>query len=103
MSISSKSISIFLFCVLWAFGPGAAGAQPPARALEDAGGDALGRLCFQCHRASMWSDLRLDRRGWESVLYRMVGRGALWSEEDIKAMAAYLAASAGPQAGKPAK
>jgi hypothetical protein len=37
-------------------------------------------------------DHRQDRRGWESVLYRMVGRGALWTEDEIKAMADYLGA-----------
>jgi mono/diheme cytochrome c family protein len=54
----------------------------------------LGR-CFQCHGPGMWMDHRQDRRGWEGVLYRMVGRGALWSEEEIKAMADYLAANYG--------
>jgi len=35
-------------------------------------------------------DQRQDRRAWESAIFRMVGRGALWSEEEIKAMADYL-------------
>jgi hypothetical protein len=39
----------------------------------------------------MWKDQRQDRRGWEGTLYRMVGRGALWSEDEINAMASYLA------------
>jgi hypothetical protein len=46
--------------------------------------------CFQCHGPGMWLDHRQDRRGWEGVLYRMVGRGALWTEEEIKQMADYL-------------
>jgi hypothetical protein len=46
----------------------------------------------------MWSSLRQDRRGWESTLYRMVGRGALWTEEEIRAMATFLAESRGPKA-----
>jgi hypothetical protein len=41
----------------------------------------------------MWQDHRQDRRGWESVLYRMVGRGALWTEDEIATMAGYLAAA----------
>ena len=57
--------------------------------------------CFQCHNASMWSDHRQDRRGWEGVLYRMVGRGALWTEDDIRRMANYLSENFGP-ASKPA-
>jgi mono/diheme cytochrome c family protein len=51
--------------------------------------------CFQCHTPGMWSDLRQDRRAWEATLYRMVGRGALWSEDEIKTMAGYLGATYG--------
>jgi hypothetical protein len=54
------------------------------------GRDVTLRLCFQCHSDAMWRDHRQDRRGWESVLYRMVGRGALWTEEEVNAMANYL-------------
>jgi mono/diheme cytochrome c family protein len=46
--------------------------------------------CFQCHGPGMWLDHRQDRRGWESVLYRMIGRGALWTEDEINQMADYL-------------
>jgi len=53
--------------------------------------------CFQCHSAAMWADLRHDRRGWEGVLYRMVGRGALWTEDEIRGMAEYLATAFGPE------
>jgi hypothetical protein len=56
--------------------------------------------CFQCHGQSMWKGLRQERRGWEAVLYRMVGRGALWTEEEIDAMAGYLASAFGPGATK---
>jgi cytochrome c5 len=64
------------------------------------GKDLLARKCFQCHREGMWKDLRQDRRAWEGVLYRMVGRGALWTEEEINTMAEYLARAFGPVAGK---
>ena len=63
------------------------------------GKDALVAKCFQCHGPSMWMAQRQDRRAWESTLYRMVGRGALWTEDEIKAMADYL----GPVYGKDAK
>jgi hypothetical protein len=56
------------------------------------GKEMLLEKCFQCHGPGMWMDHRQDRRGWEGVLYRMVGRGALWSEEEIKTMADYLTA-----------
>ena len=45
----------------------------------------------------MWSSLRQDRKAWESVLYRMVGRGALWTEAEINAMADFLAQTRGPE------
>ena len=43
----------------------------------------------------MWMAQRQDRRAWESTLYRMVGRGALWTEDDIRSMAAYLGTAYG--------
>lgn len=54
------------------------------------GKDVLLAKCFQCHGPNMWIYHRQDRRAWESTLYRMVGRGALWSEEEVRAMADYL-------------
>jgi hypothetical protein len=65
--------------------------KPAAPGFPDAPGkNVLVSKCFQCHTPSMWMDHRQDRRGWESTLYRMVGRGALWTEDEIKAMADYL-------------
>jgi len=70
--------------------------KPQAVGFPDAPGkETLLGKCFQCHGPGMWMDHRQDRRGWEGVLYRMVGRGALWSEDEIKAMADYLAAAYG--------
>jgi cytochrome c5 len=54
------------------------------------GKDVLVTKCFQCHSPNMWTDQRQDARAWESTLYRMVGRGALWTQDDIKQMADYL-------------
>jgi hypothetical protein len=54
------------------------------------GKDVLVNKCFQCHSPNMWMDQRQDRRAWESTLYRMVGRGALWTQDEIKQMADYL-------------
>ena len=70
--------------------------KPQAVGFPDGPGkETLLGKCFQCHGPGMWMDHRQDRRGWEGVLYRMVGRGALWSEDEIKAMADYLAANYG--------
>ena len=57
--------------------------------------------CFQCHTDAMFRDQRQDRRAWEATVYRMVGRGALWTPEEIKLMADYLGAEYG-MAAKPA-
>jgi hypothetical protein len=57
--------------------------------------------CFQCHTDAMFRDQRQDRRSWEATVYRMVGRGALWTPEEIKVMADYLGAEYGT-AAKPA-
>ena len=54
------------------------------------GKEVLLEKCFQCHTPGMWMDQRQERRAWESTLYRMIGRGALWTEDEIKAMADYL-------------
>jgi hypothetical protein len=71
-----------------------AGAAHPGRAV-------LMTKCFQCHTDSMWRDQRQDRRAWEATLYRMVGRGALWSKDEIGQMADYLGSDFA--AGKPAQ
>jgi hypothetical protein len=71
----------------------AAGAQPAA---EHQGLTIVKAKCFQCHTDSMWRDQRLDSRGWEATLYRMVGRGGLWTTEEIKLMAEYLGTDFGP-------
>ena len=73
-------------------GPGPAAPAPAA-----SGKEILTRKCFQCHQASMWTSVRGDHREWLGVLYRMVGRGALWTEEEINAMATFLAETRAPQ------
>jgi mono/diheme cytochrome c family protein len=71
----------------------------PAPGFPDAPGrDVLLARCFQCHGPNMWTRQRQDRRAWESTLYRMVGRGALWTEDEIRAMADYLGAAYGRDA-----
>jgi cytochrome c5 len=67
--------------------------RKPAAAVgfpDGPGKDVLVTKCFQCHSPNMWTDQRQDARAWESTLYRMVGRGALWTQDDIKQMADYL-------------
>jgi hypothetical protein len=54
--------------------------------------------CFQCHTDAMYRDLRQDRRAWEGTVYRMIGRGALWTPEEVRLMADYLGHEYGPAA-----
>lgn len=93
---------VFLFGILLAFITGGEGAQQTEGPgfPEAPGKDLLMSKCFQCHNEGMWKDLKQDRRGWEGVLYRMVGRGALWTEDEINSMAAYLTTAFGPQTSK---
>ncbi len=53
--------------------------------------------CFQCHTDAMFRDQRQDRRGWEAAIYRMIGRGGLWTPEEINLMADYLGSDFGPK------
>jgi mono/diheme cytochrome c family protein len=75
----------------------------PAAAQESAGASNPGRdlvasKCFQCHTDTMFRDGRQDRRAWEATIYRMVGRGGLWTADEIKTMADYLGEALGPNA-----
>jgi hypothetical protein len=104
MSSPRKVLIIFLFGILLVSVPCVAQDQQSQAGLPNLPGrDVLMGRCLQCHGTGMWKDHRQDRKGWESVLYRMVGRGALWTQEEINIMAGYLTAAYGPQAGKPAK
>jgi hypothetical protein len=67
-----------------------------AKAQTPTGAELLATKCAQCHTQAMWQDQRQDTRAWEANLYRMVGRGALWTTDEIKLMAAYLGENFGP-------
>jgi mono/diheme cytochrome c family protein len=58
------------------------------------------KKCAQCHTDSIWRDHRQDERAWEATLYRMMGRGAIWTKEEIKSMALFLGSDFGPQSTK---
>ena len=95
-------ILVLLLALPLAIVAGAARAQQakPAGFPDAPGRDVLLGRCFQCHSDAMWRDHRQDRRGWEGALYRMVGRGALWTEQEIGIMAGYLATVYGASSGK---
>jgi hypothetical protein len=94
--LSSVIVASLLFSLA-----AARGAEQASGGFVDAPGkELLMGKCFQCHSEKMWKDLKQDRRKWEGVLYRMVGRGALWTEDEINTMAAYLATGFGAQSDK---
>ena len=84
-----------VFATCWASG---ARAQDAA---ASPGRDMVLSKCFQCHADSMFRDQRQERGAWEAAIYRMIGRGALFTPEEIKLMADYLGTDFGPNA-KPA-
>jgi len=95
--------SLIAATLLFSLSTGQGAEQESSGFVDAPGKELLMSKCFQCHGEKMWKDLKQDRRRWEGVLYRMVGRGALWTEEEINTMAVYLATAFGPQSGKAAK
>ncbi|MBX9777699.1 MAG: hypothetical protein K2Y71_25245 [Xanthobacteraceae bacterium] len=79
----------------------AANAEQAKEQAKHPGLQLLRDKCFQCHTDSMWRDARQDARWWEGALYRMVGRGGIWTTEEIKLMADYLGTDFGPNAKPP--
>ena len=91
MRISKAVLLAVLVACLAALPAVAQQKKPAAVGFPDGPGkEVLVSKCFQCHSPSMWMDQRQDRHAWESTLYRMVGRGALWTQDDIRQMADYL-------------
>lgn len=97
------ALVLFLFVSFLFTSVAQAGQATNAGFTDGPGKDLLMSKCFQCHGEGMWKDLRQDRRKWEGVLYRMVGRGALWTEDEINTMATYLSTAFGPQNAKAEK
>jgi len=92
----------------WAAGVAVAGllcVGAPAQAQDakpaDPGRDLVSTKCFQCHTDAMFRDQRQDRRAWEATIFRMMGRGGLYTADERRQMADYLVAQFGP--GMPAK
>ena len=73
-------------------------AQESAAGAPNPGRELVAAKCFQCHSDAMFRDGRQDRRAWEATIYRMVGRGGLWTADEIKSMADYLGDALGTNA-----
>jgi mono/diheme cytochrome c family protein len=95
-----RNLACALACALpWLIVP--AQAQETAQGPQHPGRSVVMSKCFQCHTDAMFRDQRQDRRGWEAAIYRMIGRGGLWTKDEITLMADYLGTDFGPNA-KPA-
>ena len=95
------ALGMALVSALVSAAPARAQSAAPSPGALSPGRDLVQAKCFQCHTDTMFRDGRQDRRAWEAAIYRMVGRGGLWTSDEIKTMADYLGAEFGPDA-KPA-
>ena len=92
-----------VLCAAICFAAPAAAQQPAAgTGPQHPGRDVLMGKCFQCHTDAMWRDHRAERRAWEAAIYRMIGRGGLWTADEIRLMADYLGTDFGPNAPRAA-
>jgi len=81
-----RNLACALVCALpWLIVP--AQAQETAQGPQHPGRSVVMSKCFQCHTDAMF--------------YRMIGRGGLWTKDEITLMADYLGTDFGPNA-KPA-
>jgi len=95
-----RNLACALACALsWL--PAPAQTQESTPGPQHPGRSVVMSKCFQCHTDAMFRDQRQDRRGWEAAIYRMIGRGGLWTQDEITLMADYLGTDFGPNA-KPA-
>lgn len=83
-------------------GAAAQAQSPQAAPDQSAGRQLVMSKCFQCHTDSMFRAQRQDRRAWEATIYRMMGRGALFTAAERGQMADYLASDFGPTTPRPA-
>jgi mono/diheme cytochrome c family protein len=96
--ILRRHVGVVLACVpLLLAAPGEAQEATQPSAVQHPGRSVVMGKCFQCHTDAMFRDHRTDRRGWEAAIYRMVGRGGLWTPEEIKLMVDYLVSDFGPK------
>ena len=99
-----RNVAAALACaLLFLTAPVGAQEAPSPQSPQHPGRSVVMSKCFQCHTDAMFRDQRQDRRGWEAAIYRMVGRGGLWTMEEIKLMADYLGSDFGPASTNPSR
>lgn len=95
-----KAVAAVAAAGMWC-GVAHAQTQQPTSDAVNAGATLVATKCFQCHTDTMFRDGRQDQRAWEATIYRMVGRGGLWTSDEIKLMADYLGTAYGPDVKPP--
>jgi competence protein ComEA len=87
--ILPASCAIFATVFLARMTAGAAPASPSSQS-QDRPTQAFYRLCSDCHDADRIVSNRRSRAGWEEVLDKMVGKGAVGSDQDFELVLYYL-------------
>lgn len=78
--------------------------KPANASLADAAGvEKVRAACLSCHDAAAFTGLKLDRRGWTSVIDRQIRWGAQVRAEDREALLNYLVSNYGPTKAARAK
>lgn len=57
---------------------------------EGSGRDAVAKVCLECHGASNFRKIRLDRDEWWEQVDEMLDRGAKGTDEELTAVVGYL-------------
>jgi mono/diheme cytochrome c family protein len=91
-----RNVATALACAPLLLAAPATAQDPGQQQTAHPGRSVVMSKCFQCHTDAMFRDQRQDRRGWEAAIHRMIGRGGLWSSDEIKLMADYLSTDFGP-------
>jgi competence protein ComEA len=77
------------------------GASAQGQLPEGPGKDAVVRMCGTCHPVERAASVRLTQAGWQDVIGKMMTLGAKGSDDDVKAVLAYLSTNFKGEAGKP--
>jgi len=61
-----------------------------ARPAQDPAEDAFWKVCSDCHDPDRIRETRRTRSGWEDVIYQMIDKGAVGTDQDFNLTLQYL-------------
>ena len=103
-----RSLPLLLFTICVAvpcLALAGASVQEPAEAPDpttvEAGREAYGLACVQCHGPSQALIQRKPAEGWRRTIYSMIGRGAPVLPDEIEPLTVYLTSLYGPTSPPP--